>query len=399
MRVKEEFVEVVPSELDVEIKKIFEPKKAENFLKAFPRLALRNLKDLSIYEKEQRLKRTILEEGGETILNFISEQTALQDSGTILLTSSCKNASRVLASAHRDVKTVIDLGVINYKNDLNQYFEHVNAALPDAGMFIGCIESIKERSTRMKGKYKFMYPFYHLYDFVVNRVLARVSYTKPLYQFLTGGKYFVISKAEVLGRLSHAGFEVIDHKEANNLFYFSVMKTGLPSEEKNIPTGMLIKMKRISKDGKIVGIYKVRTMHPYSQYIQDYVVKMNGYNKVGKPNSDFRITKWGKVLRKLHVDEMPQLLNLFKGELNLVGVRPLTQFGFQSLPEDLQKDRIKFKPGCIPPNVALGLTGFDGVIKAERIYLRSRNKYGIFVNFQYFWMAVYNMLLKRKLSA
>ena len=166
-----------------------------------------------------------------------------------------------------------------------------------------------------------------------------------------------------------------------------------------MPNGILLKMRRVSKGGKLIGIYKIRTMHPYSQYIQDYVVKMNGYNEVGKPNYDFRITTWSSIFRKLHIDELPQLLNVLKGDLNIVGVRPLTKFGFESLPLDLQQERIKYKPGCIPPNVSLGLKGFDGVIKAERIYLRSRKRYGIIINFKYFWMAIYNMITKRNLSA
>ena len=78
---------------------------------------------------------------------------------------------------------------------------------------------------------------------------------------------------EILGRLSHAGFEIIGHEETNNLFYFSVIKTSEPNNEKTVPNGILLKMRRVSKGGKLIGIYKIRTMHPYSQYIQDYVVK------------------------------------------------------------------------------------------------------------------------------
>ena len=48
---------------------------------------------------------------------------------------------------------------------------------------------------------------------------------------------------------------------------------------------------------------------------------MNGYNEVGKPNYDFRITTWSSIFRKLHIDELPQLLNVLKGDLNIVGMQ------------------------------------------------------------------------------
>jgi lipopolysaccharide/colanic/teichoic acid biosynthesis glycosyltransferase len=140
-------------------------------------------------------------------------------------------------------------------------------------------------------------------------------------------------------------------------------------------------------------------MHPYSEYLQDYVVKMNGYNETGKPNKDFRLTGWGKIIRKFHLDEIPQLINVLKGELNIVGVRPLSKFGFESLPLDLQRERIKYKAGCIPPNVALGLTGFEGVIRAERIYLREMKKNRFLTNFKYFWMALFNIIRRKNTSA
>ena len=72
---------------------------------------------------------------------------------------------------------------------------------------------------------------------------------------------------------------------------------------------------------------------------------------------------------------------------------------FSSLPQDLQEKRIKFKPGCIPPNKALVLTGFDGVIESERIYLQEREKWGWIINIKYFWMTFFKFAKKRNLSS
>jgi lipopolysaccharide/colanic/teichoic acid biosynthesis glycosyltransferase len=352
-------------------------------------------------KSQEKLKEAILSHAGEGVLNFISEQVLLSTDRTILLTYKNDTGGYDISNTDSlQIRTIIDLGVVNYKNNLNSYFKLVNGSLPDAGMYIGCAETIIERKDRLRAKYpQALFKLIWLFDFLINRVLSRIVLAKSIYSLFAQDKYYVISKAEILGRLSHAGFEIIDTKVINNLLFFSVLKTREPLSDKEVPVGLLIKMQRIGKGGKTVGIYKVRTMHPYSQYIQDYVVKMNGYNEVGKPNGDFRITGWSKYLRKLHLDELPQLYNLLIGDLAMVGVRPLTGFGYQSLPKDLQGERIKYKPGCIPPNVALGLKGFEGVIKAERIYLEERSKHGLIVNFKYFWMAVYNMIYKRNLSA
>jgi len=72
----------------------------------------------------------------------------------------------------------------------------------------------------------------------------------------------------------------------------------------------------------MIGVYKFRTMHPYSEFLQDYMIRRNGYNKKGKPANDYRVTRWGSFMRKLWLDEVPQLINVFRGEMKLVGLRP-----------------------------------------------------------------------------
>lgn len=91
---------------------------------------------------------------------------------------------------------------------------------------------------------------------------------------------------------------------------------------------------RAGKDGRIFHIWKFRTMvdHAYSQ---------------GKPmtiGDDPRITKVGKVLRKLKIDEIPQLINVLKGDMSFVGPRPLVPYHI-SLYTDVQKQILCIKPG------------------------------------------------------
>jgi hypothetical protein len=236
-------------------------------------------------------------------------------------------------------------------------------------------------------------------DFVLNRILPRLSGFKNIYFNITAGVKRTISKAEVLGRLVSCGFEIIEYKEINNLTYFVVMKTGEPAYNPNPSYGPLFKMPRIGKDGKIIYVYKFRTMHPYSEYLQDYVLRLNGYSAVGKPADDFRLTKWGKFMRKYWLDELPQLINVLRGDMKLVGIRPLSRRAFEDYPDDVKQMRIKYKPGCIPPYVSLLKQGMAQSIEAERVYLKEKEKNPYTTDVKYFRLALFNIITNKIRSA
>jgi len=84
---------------------------------------------------------------------------------------------------------------------------------------------------------------------------------------------------------------------------------------------------RIGKDGKPFKMYKFRTMVPNADKILKKLLKENKeiaeeYNKYKKIENDPRITKIGDLLRKLSLDEFPQFINIFIGNMSLVGPRP-----------------------------------------------------------------------------
>jgi lipopolysaccharide/colanic/teichoic acid biosynthesis glycosyltransferase len=210
----------------------------------------------------------------------------------------------------------------------------------------------------------------------------------------------LFSKAEVLGRLLRAGFAIEDCFAENGISWFIVRKTSEPKAYVNRNYGLLIQLKRIGKGGKEFEVYKFRTMHPYSEYLQDYVLKLNGYAQSGKPAEDFRVTPWGRFLRKYWLDELPQLINVLKGEMKLVGIRPVSARYFQDIPEDLQKLRNTQKPGCIPPYVALNMkSDVESVQQAERIYLLEKLQRPYTTDTRYFFKALFAIIVRSKRSA
>lgn len=89
------------------------------------------------------------------------------------------------------------------------------------------------------------------------------------------------------------------------------------------------RQKRIGKNGKFIYIYKFRTMVPNSDEILKELLKKPKYKKQWKKNqkldNDPRITKIGKFLRKSSLDEVPQFINVLKGDMSLIGPRPLVE--------------------------------------------------------------------------
>ena len=89
------------------------------------------------------------------------------------------------------------------------------------------------------------------------------------------------------------------------------------------------RQKRIGQYGKIINIWKFRSMVPNAGEILEELLKDEKYRKEWEENQKFehdpRITKVGAFLRKTSIDELPQLLNVFVGDMSLVGPRPLVE--------------------------------------------------------------------------
>lgn len=92
---------------------------------------------------------------------------------------------------------------------------------------------------------------------------------------------------------------------------------------------LFYKQKRIGKDGEYIYIYKFRTMIENADEVLKELLKNEQYLKEWKLNQKFehdpRITKAGKILRKTSLDEIPQFINVLKGDMSLIGPRPLIE--------------------------------------------------------------------------
>jgi exopolysaccharide biosynthesis polyprenyl glycosylphosphotransferase len=103
---------------------------------------------------------------------------------------------------------------------------------------------------------------------------------------------------------------------------------------------------RVGLNKRIFRIYKFRTMIPNAEKLIANLERQNeATGPVFKIQKDPRITPIGKVLRKSSIDELPQLLNVLKGDMSLVGPRPLPIRDYEGFSEDWQRRRFSVKPG------------------------------------------------------
>ena len=123
---------------------------------------------------------------------------------------------------------------------------------------------------------------------------------------------------------------------------------------------------RIKKNGKKFDIIKFRTMvHDADRRLEEFSKEQLEEYKINyKLNNDPRITKVGKFLRKSGLDELPQLINILKGEMSFVGPRPWIQDYYEVFTEQ-QKHRSDVLPGLSGLAQVKGRNGIGIIEKIE----------------------------------
>jgi len=112
------------------------------------------------------------------------------------------------------------------------------------------------------------------------------------------------------------------------------------------PGPVLFSQKRVGRNKREFVIYKFRTMVVDAEQKMRELERLNEVSgPVFKIKADPRITGIGKLLRKTSIDELPQLFNVLKGDMSLVGPRPLPVRDYQGFDKDWQRRRFSVLPG------------------------------------------------------
>ena len=359
-------------------------------------------KNLSVNEQKNRFTYhdlirslyTIQLENKNEVIQFLSstfeKENIKKDRVTIFDTISTTNIE-MLYNNSQDL--LVNLHNINNLRRINHYFINSYNKLSTGGLLVGSFIPLENFDSHLRGQMPhFLYAIMLPFHFIFHRVFPKLAITKQIYFILTDGKNRTLSKAEIFGRLSFCGFKMEKYETIGNQIYFTCKKSKTISEEQSPSYGPIVKLKRIGHHGRIINIYKFRTMYPFSEFIQKDVFEENNLDASGKFLNDFRITSWGRILRKYFIDEIPQLYNWLRSDINLVGVRAISKHYYSLYPKDLQELRINFKPGLIPPYYADMPTTFEEIVESEVRYLQQKKEKPIFTNIIYFVKAIINII-------
>jgi lipopolysaccharide/colanic/teichoic acid biosynthesis glycosyltransferase len=318
------------------------------------------------------------------------------DHTAVLSTTTIFNITSLLKEKY---DYIINLHKINDIKKLDSFLDTVNGKLAMKGFFFCCVETKDQRKHRLLKKYPPLLNYiYYIFDFIVKRIFPKLKFTRGIYFFLTRGENAVLSRAEALGRLSRAGFRIRQESFIGNLLCIEARKINEPFPVNENVYGPLIALSRVGKHGDMIKVYKLRTMHPYSEFIQNYVYEQHDLRDGGKFKNDFRITSWGAICREIWLDELPMLMNYFRGDMKFVGIRPLSKHYFELYREEVRERRIKYKPGLIPPFYADMPADLEAIQASELKYLDSYDKHPLYTDFRYFWKSMWNILFRKARS-
>ena len=290
---------------------------------------------------------------------------------------------------------------LNVIRHLNTFLRKANEELPVGGYLMCHARTAMMKKQLILGKFpgplgKIAYFFHYIW----HRVCAKMKITSWLYFAITKGRNRTYHRVEVLGRLYRAGFEVLDEGFRYGEFFVLARKVKAPITDQEPNCGPLIKLSRVGKDGQLIGVYKFRTMYSYSEYLQPYMYEHVGLQDGGKFKDDYRVNEWGRLLRAGWLDELPMFINFFKGQMKLVGVRPLSRHYFSLYSPEMQELRVKVKPGLIPPFYYERETPrtIEDVQASERRYIEASLAAPFRTDWRYFWGSIANILFRRKRS-
>lgn len=137
---------------------------------------------------------------------------------------------------------------------------------------------------------------------------------------------------------------------------------------------IFFKQKRAGKNGEIFYMYKFRSMVSNAEELKASLVKYNeATGPVFKIRLDPRVTKTGRFLRKTSIDELPQLFNVLKGEMSLVGPRPALP-NEVALYNNYEKQRLMITPGltCLWQINGRSNISFQEWVEMDLNYIRQR---------------------------
>jgi lipopolysaccharide/colanic/teichoic acid biosynthesis glycosyltransferase len=311
--------------------------------------------------------------------------------------STVQDETMVLSDSRSIIRNELSLLIVEKRlNDfstLNKQLLNFHSSLKNGGLLVVSYHRIEDTDRMLREKfpspfYQIIYPFHWIFF----KVCSKIQGLYQLQEVLSRGKNKVFSWVEVSGRLAYAGFDTEAEFKVDGKQWIIARKVKTPSENPNPSYFIFIQLNRVTLFGNIIRINKLRSMYPYSEFLQKKIYEQNSLNNTGKFKDDPRITTQGRVFRKYWLDELPQFIDWLRGDIKLVGIRAMSQHFFSLYNEEYKELYYNVKPGIISPIFDEKTADFEEIQRVEYEYLKSYVQHPLKTDWKYFWITFLHII-------
>lgn len=310
-------------------------------------------------------------------------------------------------SGAEDIGLLIGRTPLNTVARLNLFLQYCSRHLAKGGYLAVkytpldvVIQRLRERHQGIRYKIAFLKHFIW-YRAIPKLPWLDLLYFSPLFSWID--RFFLgksklrtraLSSAEVWGRLAYYGMEVIAESDGDERFILA-RRVSPPVSNRRPSYYAVVALEKVGLDGQPIRLHKVRSMYPFSEFLQKRIFESHGLSEVGKFRNDPRLTEYGPMIRSNWIDELPGLYDWLRGDVKLVGMRATSPHFLSLYPQELYDLYIQIKPGLVPPIFDESTDGFDDIVKIEMAYLDRYIKAPIKTDIQYFWYTFRDIVFRK----
>jgi len=242
------------------------------------------------------------------------------------------------------------------------------------------LENVYAAMRKKNGKigYAIAYAFHFLWFRALRKIpLLDKAYFSTLLSWLDRAHLAIVkrrnralSKAEMWGRLAFWGLDVIAESTGDDVKCIIARRLSEPNPNRIPSYYPIVRLAKVGLDGEVLRIHKVRSMYAFSEFIQNRIFQDQGLTETGKFKNDFRLTEYGKFIRRYWIDELPQLYDWLKGDIKLVGMRATSPHYLTLYPSEIYDLYVQVKPGLISPIFDEATSDFKQIAQVEYDYLK-----------------------------
>jgi lipopolysaccharide/colanic/teichoic acid biosynthesis glycosyltransferase len=331
----------------------------------------------------QAIIRQISSNLDKSLVEFIEKNLPglPEGAGSVLLIDDVTTTEDQSKSA--PVGLLVSRTRINDVRRLNQFMQSCVKRITMGGYFVVRYMPLENVTKILRHRYTgSLYWLVFILHYIWYRAIPKIPWLDKLYfspmiswldtvhLSLVKQRNRVLSKAEVWGRFSYCGMRVITESSGDGDIYLIAQRVAFPIEGKRPSYYPIVALEKVGLDGEIIYAYKIRTMFPFSEFIQKRIFEDHGLASTGKFSNDFRLTEIGKFLRRYWLDELPQIFDWLRGDIKLVGLRATSRHFLSLYPRNFLDLYVQIKPGLIPPIYDESTNGFDQIVEVELTYLQ-----------------------------